>query len=263
MAKELVTHLKPVITDSINNIILSDPSFTSVTTLYDSKVNGMLIANKTANLAYPVSDFDGLLIESMAYNDQSGNYIINPTYIVKPSVGDAKLNPGYILDIRYDPSVYQSIFVSFLTDTTVSVTVAANTGSVLKPSIRNIYGVTNKAISTNKIYSTSPTSIGTWIDGKTIYRQIIDLGLMSLPIGLTTIPHNISGIDMLVNFEVTYRRIDSLENMGKFPYIGHNSSTNAIMYSFAQATPTDIRITTNIERPNYKMTALMEYTRKE
>ena len=55
-------------------------------------------------------------------------------------------------------------------------------------------------------YSTNETVIGKWIDGKTIYRKVIDLGVLPNE-GTFRIPHNIDNLD----------RIISMRGMAKSP----------------------------------------------
>ena len=55
-------------------------------------------------------------------------------------------------------------------------------------------------------YSTNETVIGKWIDGKPIYRKVIDLGVLPNE-GTFRIPHNIDNLD----------RIISMRGMAKSP----------------------------------------------
>ena len=47
-------------------------------------------------------------------------------------------------------------------------------------------------------YSTNETVIGKWIDGKTIYRKVIDLGVLPNE-GTFRIPHNIDNLDRIIS----------------------------------------------------------------
>ena len=47
-----------------------------------------------------------------------------------------------------------------------------------------------------EVYSTNETVIGTWIDGKPIYRKVIDFG--ALPNGtIKSVAHNITNLDII------------------------------------------------------------------
>ena len=51
-----------------------------------------------------------------------------------------------------------------------------------------------------EVYSTNETVIGTWIDGKPIYRKVVDLGI--LPNTITVrIPHNIDNLDRIISMK--------------------------------------------------------------
>ena len=57
-----------------------------------------------------------------------------------------------------------------------------------------------------EVYSTEEQIVGTWIDGKPIYRKVIDCG--ALPNStLKQVPHGISDIDAIVSFNgVTFAK---------------------------------------------------------
>ena len=53
-----------------------------------------------------------------------------------------------------------------------------------------------------EVYSTNETAIGTWIDGKTIYRKcIVNNGSFSN--GNTTLPVDLSNVDRIIEFHGT------------------------------------------------------------
>jgi hypothetical protein len=55
-------------------------------------------------------------------------------------------------------------------------------------------------------YSTTEQVVGTWIDGKTLYRKVITAYFDSyLPSGTTSIPHNISGVSEIIGIDTMYQ----------------------------------------------------------
>ena len=66
--------------------------------------------------------------------------------------------------------------------------------------LNNITSVNEEAMKeiAKEVYSTEEQVVGTWIDGKPIYRKVIDFG--ALPNStLKQVPHGISDIDAIVS----------------------------------------------------------------
>lgn len=53
-------------------------------------------------------------------------------------------------------------------------------------------------------YSTTEQAVGTWTDGKTIYRVVFVQAISSIPAGDTSWAHSISGISEIVNFRTMF-----------------------------------------------------------
>ena len=74
--------------------------------------------------------------------------------------------------------------------------------------LNNITSVNEEAMKeiAKEVYSTEEQVVGTWIDGKPIYRKVIDFG--ALPNStLKQVPHGISDIDAIVSLNgVTFAK---------------------------------------------------------
>lgn len=79
------------------------------------------------------------------------------------------------------------------------------------------------------IYSTNETRIGTWIDGKPIYRKVIT-GEYALSAGENYIPHNISNFKECINaiaFDASATRLPSLGNATSLTYGSNIRAVNS------------------------------------
>ena len=78
-------------------------------------------------------------------------------------------------------------------------------GNKVLNNITSVNEETMKEIA-KEVYSTEEQVVGTWIDGKPIYRKVIDFG--ALPNStLKQVPHGISDIDAIVSFNgVTFAK---------------------------------------------------------
>ena len=74
-------------------------------------------------------------------------------------------------------------------------------------------------------YSTGEKRIGTWIDGKPLYRKVIS-GYWSFETGNTNIAHNISNLDLCIRADLF--RIDSSHISWKFPFISESGGLTGI-----------------------------------
>lgn len=68
--------------------------------------------------------------------------------------------------------------------------------------VNSINEINNKGI-----YSTTEQAVGTWIDGKTVYRKVIDLGALNIQSGNITIPS--TPTDVIVNGWFIMKQNDS------------------------------------------------------
>jgi hypothetical protein len=77
-------------------------------------------------------------------------------------------------------------------------------GSIISEKLAN--GAVTHAKASFTEYSTTETVIGTWIDGKPIYRKVITYVFdNSIPSGVTSIPHNISGVSEIIGIDTMYQ----------------------------------------------------------
>ena len=107
-----------------------------------------------------------------------------------------------------------------------------------------------------EIYSTDETVIGTWIDGKPIYRKVIDFG--ALPnTNLKYVAHNINNIKIFTKaYGIAYRDSDKI-NM-PLPYVNNSAITNGInIYT----DNTKIYIRTGVDLTNVTAHVILEYTK--
>lgn len=106
-------------------------------------------------------------------------------------------------------------------------------------------------------YSTTETAIGTWIDGKTIYRKVVDTG--ALPNAtVKNVAHNISNLDF-----VTSLRIVAYNSTYKyFTEVPMVDKTNVTYQVSLYLTLTNIVINAGDNKSGYnKSYAIIEYTK--
>lgn len=104
-------------------------------------------------------------------------------------------------------------------------------------------------------YSTTEQRIGTWTDGKPIYRKVIDFG--ELPATQKSVSHNIENLDFIVKLKgISFRSLDNL--FFPIPYAAVTAA-NVIQLT---ANATQITITTGIDRSNIGTCyVIIEYTK--
>ena len=106
-----------------------------------------------------------------------------------------------------------------------------------------------------EVYSTNETVIGTWIDGKPIYRKVIDFG--ALPKTSTkSMPHGISNIDKFIRVYGTANRVDTGDGR-VMPYAVSSDAGSIELYQ----NKTTITVTTTNDRSPYKAYVILEYTK--
>lgn len=105
------------------------------------------------------------------------------------------------------------------------------------------------------VYSTSEIRIGTWINGKPIYRKVINFG--TLPNSTTkSIAHNISNLDVLVNCYGTAKRSDG--SILVLPNVDKDGLQYSVRFS---ADSSNLHITTGTDRGAFSGYAILEYTK--
>ena len=107
-----------------------------------------------------------------------------------------------------------------------------------------------------EVYSTNETIIGTWIDGKPIYRKVIDFG--ALPnANLKSVAHNINYIKICTKaYGMAYRDSDKI-NM-PLPYVNNAAIANGINI---YADDTKIYIRTGVDLTKVTAYIILEYTK--
>ena len=106
------------------------------------------------------------------------------------------------------------------------------TESELNNAISNLGNTSN--ISDN--YSREEQVIGTWINGKPIYKKTLEFN--NMPINNNNFAHNIDNLDIVVNLTGTFRRADGIIEILQ----RHDASPNWTVY-IGDITNTDINIT--------------------
>lgn len=76
-----------------------------------------------------------------------------------------------------------------------------------------------ESLDTSNTYSTTETAVGTWTDGKTIYRKVIT-HTTALPSGNTNIAHGITNLGMITNFRANYYTASG--NVRSDQYVSNN-----------------------------------------
>ncbi len=110
-------------------------------------------------------------------------------------------------------------------------------------------------INEGTVYSTKERVIGKWLDGKPIYRKVINWG--ALPDNNASLkPHNISNIDNIIKvFGWSYRQSDN--TFLPLPHVAFNN-TAVTLY----ASKTGITIVTYTSRSAFSKTyVVLEYTK--
>lgn len=115
---------------------------------------------------------------------------------------------------------------------------------------------TTDAYSCNQVnemcdYSTTETRVGTWIDGKPVYRKVIISS--SGNTGNVDIPHGISNIKRVVN---VYADAKSSDN---YNYFVNSSSSYAI--SIREVSREAVKMTFNSAFNTWEVAIIIEYTK--
>lgn len=116
----------------------------------------------------------------------------------------------------------------------------------------------NEKITRNSNYSTEEQAVGTWIDGKTIYRKVINFG--ALPNATKKeVQHNISNISIFTKIEGITIRNDGTKFTQSLPLVYKNTE---MFYNTALAVDnTIIEIQTAGDRSMFNGYVTLEYTK--
>lgn len=106
-------------------------------------------------------------------------------------------------------------------------------------------------------YSVDEKIVGTWIDGKPIYRKVIDFG--ELPnAGFQNVAHNIKGLDYVICLRGIAKT--TTNNFYPIPFVG-----NGAMFNNATATmrinATEVTIATTTDVSSHTAYVILEYTK--
>lgn len=113
-----------------------------------------------------------------------------------------------------------------------------------------------RAVNQLVAYSTEEVLVGTWTDGKPIYRKVVSCGVMPNT-DIKSIPHNIDNIDFITNYYgITYRDTDGVSF--KLPYSAFPTENGIAVYVNKET----IVITTTSDRSTITQSYLIiEYTK--
>jgi len=114
-----------------------------------------------------------------------------------------------------------------------------------------------RALIINDNYSTTETKIGTWIDGKPLYRKVVNFG--TLPNSTTkTVAHSISNIDSIA-FVKGMAKATSTGNCWPLPFLFEGSQSSYNIRTFVNNT--NIEMWCDNDRSNYTAYITIEYTK--
>ena len=152
----------------------------------------------------------------------------------------------YIIKAKQSAGLVATV-VDNLTSTSSTNALSANQGKLL-----------NEKITKNNTYSTEEQAVGIWIDGKTIYRKVINFG--ALPNATKKeVAHNISNLEQFIKIEGVGTRQDDTKFSQPLPLVYKNVDTG---YNTAlTANNTIVGIETNNDRSNFNGYVILEYTK--
>lgn len=109
-------------------------------------------------------------------------------------------------------------------------------------------------------YSEDEQIIGTWIDGKPIYRKVVNIG--TLPNSTRKeIAHGISNLGQIVNFKGTFYN-SNYSAQSTLPYVASNPSPNFFSYQIAMDIDSNnIIVLTYYDYSVYTAHVIIEYTK--
>ena len=106
-----------------------------------------------------------------------------------------------------------------------------------------------------EVYSTEEIAIGTWIDGKTIYRNVIYFG--ALPNASSkSMAHGISNVDKFIRVYGIANKSNAADGR-VIPYVTATSKGNIELYQ----DETTITICTGNDRSMFEAYVILEYTK--
>ena len=107
------------------------------------------------------------------------------------------------------------------------------------------------------MYSTTETKTNkVWIDGKPIYRKVINVGALPSTAGDKTVLHNISNVDHFISCEAFHYSASGLHLFTTYAPAGSNDSDITMA-----ADKTTIYVTVGVDRSGYSTYVILEYTK--
>ena len=107
------------------------------------------------------------------------------------------------------------------------------------------------------VYSTTETKTNkVWIDGKPIYRKVINVGALPSTAGDKTVLHNISNVDHFISCEAFHYSASGLHLFTTYAPAGSNDSDITMA-----ADKTTIYVTVGVDRSGYSTYVILEYTK--
>jgi hypothetical protein len=128
-------------------------------------------------------------------------------------------------------------------------------------SLSNVYGTsdsngyTQEYINNLETYSTTEQRIGTWINGKPLYRKVINFG--ALPNNTTkNVAHNIANLGEVINVSGSAK---SGSNYYPIPLQYKGSDSNFNVECLVNAS--SVSMNSNTDRSSYSAYVIIEYTK--
>lgn len=110
-------------------------------------------------------------------------------------------------------------------------------------------------------YSTDETPIGTWTNGETLYRKVINVG--ALPNAERHFyPWSIPGIKSIIGYEAYAVNTSSGDMMG-LPYVHPDVSQIQYWMTLEYMAKNGVEIIVGVDRRNFNGIFILEYTKNE
>lgn len=203
-----------------------------------------------------------LTVDEMPKHSHRGTYLkdtnITTAYNVGYRTSPSSETPTEFNDSRGNDQPHNNLqpyeVNNFIIKAFQSAGVVASVVNTQKESDTDVYSC--NYINNLNIYSTEETRIGKWIDGKPIYRKVVDLGNL-LNANSKLVAHNIANIDFVTSISGL---VVSATNHYNIPWTGTPLMLNgAIICIRADRTNIGIANTTNLS--SYTAYAFIEYTK--
>ncbi len=161
-----------------------------------------------------------------------------------------KVNLGNDLILKSENIEYENATLKSFNDSKIGNPANLNTTS------KNVVGAINEVYN-NNIFSTAETIIGKWINGKSIYRKVIDFG--ALPNNTQkNLNHNISNVDIFTNvYGIAYTSGYVYTYPLPLMYKGSDYNYNVELMVSKQS----ISMSSNTDRSALSAYVVLEYTK--